>query len=43
MARPQPPRALVAGNNLTKGSANTSSDAFVGQFDQAMIGIRTGW
>jgi HK97 family phage major capsid protein len=29
-------------NNLTKGSANTSSDAFVGQFDQCMIGMRTG-
>jgi HK97 family phage major capsid protein len=29
-------------NNLTKGSANTSSDAFVGQFDHCMIGMRTG-
>jgi HK97 family phage major capsid protein len=29
-------------NNLTKGSANTASDAFVGQFDQCMIGMRTG-
>jgi HK97 family phage major capsid protein len=28
-------------NNLTKGSASTSSDAFVGAFDQAMIGLRT--
>lgn len=29
-------------NNLTDGSANTTSDAFVGQFDQCMIGMRTG-
>jgi HK97 family phage major capsid protein len=29
-------------NNLTKGSASTASDAFIGQFDQALIGIRTG-
>ena len=29
-------------NNLTHGSANTASDAFVGQFDQCMIGMRTG-
>ncbi len=28
-------------NNLTKGSANTASDAFVGQFDCCMIGMRT--
>ena len=28
-------------NNLTKGAANTASDAFVGQFDQCMIGMRT--
>jgi len=27
--------------NLTKGGANTASDAFVGQFDQCMIGMRT--
>jgi HK97 family phage major capsid protein len=29
-------------NNLTKGSANTASDAFLGQFDQAVFGVRTG-
>jgi HK97 family phage major capsid protein len=29
-------------NNLTHGSANTASDAFIGAFDQAMIGMRTG-
>src|SRR5262249_16639605 len=29
-------------NNLTKGGANTASDAFIGQFDQCMIGMRTG-
>ena len=29
-------------NNLTHGSANTASDAFIGQFDQCMIGMRTG-
>jgi HK97 family phage major capsid protein len=29
-------------NNLTHGSASTASDAFVGQFDQCMIGMRTG-
>lgn len=29
-------------NNLTHGSANTASDAFVGQWDQCMIGMRTG-
>lgn len=29
-------------NNLTHGSANTTSDAFIGQFDQCMIGVRTG-
>jgi HK97 family phage major capsid protein len=29
-------------NNLTKGSANTASDAFVGAFDNLMIGMRTG-
>lgn len=29
-------------NNLTHGSANTASDAFIGQFDQCMIGVRTG-
>jgi HK97 family phage major capsid protein len=28
-------------NNLTHGSANTASDAFVGQFDHCMIGMRT--
>lgn len=28
-------------NNLTKGSANTASDAFVGDFSQCMIGMRT--
>ena len=28
-------------NNLTKGSASTASDAFVGEFDQCMIGVRT--
>ena len=27
--------------NLTVGSANTTSDAFVGQFDQCMIGMRS--
>jgi HK97 family phage major capsid protein len=29
-------------NNLTHGSASTASDAFIGQFDQCMIGMRTG-
>jgi HK97 family phage major capsid protein len=29
-------------NNLTKGTSNASSDAFLGQFDQCMIGMRTG-
>jgi HK97 family phage major capsid protein len=29
-------------NALTKGSANTSSDAFIGQFEHCMIGVRTG-
>jgi HK97 family phage major capsid protein len=29
-------------NNLTKGGANTASDAFVGAFENCMIGIRTG-
>jgi HK97 family phage major capsid protein len=29
-------------NNLTHGSANTASEAFIGQFDQCMIGLRTG-
>lgn len=28
-------------NNLTQGSANTASDAFIGQWDQLMIGLRT--
>jgi HK97 family phage major capsid protein len=28
-------------NNLTVGSANTCSDAFIGQWDQCMIGMRT--
>jgi HK97 family phage major capsid protein len=28
-------------NNQTHGSASTASDAFVGQFDQCMIGLRT--
>lgn len=28
-------------NTLTKGAANTASDAIVGQFDQCMIGMRT--
>ena len=28
-------------NNLTVGSASTCSDAFVGQFDQCLIGMRT--
>jgi HK97 family phage major capsid protein len=28
-------------NNLTKGTSNAASDAFVGQFDQCMIGMRT--
>jgi HK97 family phage major capsid protein len=29
-------------NNLVVGTATTTSDAFVGQFDQCMIGLRTG-
>jgi HK97 family phage major capsid protein len=29
-------------NNLTVGSASTTSDAFIGQWDQCMIGMRTG-
>lgn len=29
-------------NNLTVGSGVTCSDAFIGQFDQCMIGMRTG-
>lgn len=29
-------------NNLTHGAANTASDAFIGQWDQCMIGLRTG-
>jgi HK97 family phage major capsid protein len=29
-------------NNLTKGSASTASDAFVGAFENCLIGMRTG-
>lgn len=29
-------------NNLTHGSANTASDAFVGQWDQCIFGVRSG-
>jgi HK97 family phage major capsid protein len=29
-------------SNLTVGSASTTSDAFIGQWDQCMIGMRTG-
>lgn len=29
-------------NNLTVGSKTTASDAFIGQWDQCMIGMRTG-
>jgi HK97 family phage major capsid protein len=29
-------------NNLTVGSANTTSDAFIGQWDQCMFGVRSG-
>jgi len=29
-------------NNLVKGTSSLASDAFVGQFDQCLIGMRTG-
>ncbi len=29
-------------DNLTHGASNVASDAFIGQWDQAMIGMRTG-
>jgi HK97 family phage major capsid protein len=29
-------------NNLTHGASNAASDAFIGQWDQCMIGMRTG-
>jgi HK97 family phage major capsid protein len=29
-------------NNLTHGASNAASDAFIGQWDQCMVGLRTG-